>query len=363
MRVAFFCPTVSGTGGVESATRNLMAGFLALGDEARLFLFGGSYDEGWLNGIEHTRISRLSDARLLRMAKYGLGAVQAVRGWKPDAIICSDVTTVQMGRLGRSFGSGRKPLIASWIHYPLSVVRMKEKLPLADLHLAISSEIAEDLRGFLPAQRDRVFLTYNAVDTGAAFALPRPSTASFLYVGRLTFDDQKRVNDLLTAASRLRGEWRLKIIGAPSKGSEDHGTRLHMLADELGLGDRVEWFGWQKNAWAAAGETTALVMPSGHEGFPMVLIEANAHGVFCISSDCKSGPAEIIEPDVNGWLYPVGDVEALTRRMQSLVDAPDQLPSPERIAATTQRYSAKEIAQRARCALTAVAGRATAKSG
>jgi UDP-D-galactose:(glucosyl)LPS alpha-1,6-D-galactosyltransferase len=348
MKVAFFCPTVSGTGGVESATRNLMAGFRALGDQTHLFLFGGSFDQGWLQGLAYTRIGSPQDARLLRITKYAVGAIKAVAGWRPDVIICSDVTTLQMARLGRRLSLRPQIKIASWIHYPLAKVRMKEQLHQADLHLAISGEIAEDLQAYLPQQRDRIFTIYNAVDIDQAHFIPRPQSASFLYVGRLTYDGQKRVNDLLQAVARLQGNWKLKIIGAPPKGEEHHAQRLTALATELRLDDRVQWLGWQKNAWDVAGETTALVMPSGHEGFPMVLLEAAAHGIVCISSDCKSGPSEIIETGKNGWLYPVADLDKLTALLQQRVDAPHDLPTQDVVRGTAARFAAPAIAQRAR---------------
>ncbi|HEY0786825.1 MAG TPA: glycosyltransferase, partial [Acidobacteriaceae bacterium] len=84
---------------------------------------------------------------------------------------------------------------------------------------------------------------------------------------------------------------------------------------------------------------------------PMVLIEAAAHGIICVSSDCRSGPAEIVQPGENGWLYPVGDVDALAARLQVLVDAPLELPSQERVRATALRYAAPAIAGRARQAI------------
>lgn len=356
MRVAFFCPTVSGNGGVESATRNLMAGFEALGDEVKLFVFGGSYDEHWLHGCAHTVIGSAKDSRLLRLVKYALGAVRAARQWAPDVVICSDATTIEMARLGRRLGGCRRMKIASWIHYPLNQVRMKEKLHTADLHLAISGDIAEDLKTYLPQHRDRVFTIYNAVDVEQNPIVPRAHTARFLYVGRLTYDDQKRVNDLLLAAAGLRGEWRLTIAGAPAKSREEDGPRLQALATELGLDDRVEWLGWQRDAWTAAGPTTALVMPSDREGFPMVLIEATSRGIVCVSSDCKSGPSEIIEEGVNGWLYPVADVPQLTSRLQALVDAPLALAPQEQVRATAMRFGRKATAERARSGIQVVIG-------
>jgi len=348
MRIAFFCPTVSGAGGVEAATRNLMGGFDALGDTTRLFLFGGSYNDAWLQGVAHTRFGSPADPRILRMAKYAFGAVRALAGWRPDAVICSDVTTMQMARLGRAAGLRPNTPIASWIHFPLESVRLKERLGQADLHLAISGQIAEDLQAYLPAQRDRVFTIRNAVEMDGAALAPRGAQASFLYVGRFTYDGAKRVNDLLSAVARLRGSWRLKLVGAAPPGLEGDGDRLRLLAAELGIEDRVEWLGWRKDPWAAAGEVTALAMPSAYEGFPMVLLEAAARGIVCVSSDCKSGPSEIIEPGRNGWLYPVGDVEKLAERLQSLVDAPQDLPPPEEVRATAERFSAPAIARRAR---------------
>ena len=349
--MAFFCPTVSGTGGVESATRNLMAGFQALGDQVHLFLFGGSFDTAWLAGIDHTIISGPRDARPLRMAKYALGVRRAIWQWRPDAIICSDATTVQMARMGSRLARSRAP-VASWIHYPLAEVRLKEKLSSADLHLAISAQIAKDLTAFIPGAP--VSTIFNAVDIEAAGLVPRAATARFLYVGRLTFGDQKRVDDLLHAAANLTGEWKLTIIGGTPKGEEYHAERLDALASSLSFGGEVEWLGWQRDAWTAAGPSTALVMPSDREGFPMVLIEAIAHGMVCISSDCISGPAEIIEEGRNGWLFPVGDIGKLTALMQRLVDAPQALPSQVEVRATAERFSLQATAQRAKDAITDV---------
>ena len=347
MRIALFCPTVSGAGGMESATLNLLSGFRELGDETHLFVFGGSYDARWLQGVEHTVISSPSDPRLIRIAKYAAGAAGAVASWKPDIIICADGTTLQMARLGRSLARRARTRIASWIHFPLPEIRLKEKLHKADLHLAITRQTEEDLKAFLPQQRDRVYTILNAVASGPAALVPRPRNAVFLYTGRLNFDGHKRVNDILVAAAKLRGDWQLSIVGAAPRGDEDQEQRLHRLAEELAIAPRITWLGWQQDPWAAAGPVTALLSSSSREAFGMVLVEACSHGIACISSAC-SGPVEIIREGENGWLYPVGDTDQLAQRMQQILDNPSILPSQQAVQSSIERFSAKAVAQRAR---------------
>ncbi len=350
MRIAIFSPTVSGIGGIETATKNLMHGFRQLGDQTHLFLLGGSYDQAWLNGIEYTQIGSPRDARAARLAKYALGSVRAIASWRPDVVICSDVTTVQMARVGRLFFGARNVPIASWIHFPLNILRLKEKLHKADFHLAISEEIAQDLRAYLPAQRDRVFTIYNAVQTDAGFTVPRPASPVFLYAGRLNFDDHKRVNDILLAVAKLRGDWRLKIIGAAPEARPEDGTRLHALAAELGIERRIDWMGWQANPWTAAGEVTALLLSSAREGFPMILLEAMSHGVACVASAC-TGTLEIMIPGQNGWVFPIADVDQLARHLQAILDDPGSLPPQPQVQQTALRFSAEAVAQRAREAI------------
>ena len=89
----------------------------------------------------------------------------------------------------------------------------------------------------------------------------------------------------------------------------------------------------------------------------MALIEAMSRGVPCLSSDCETGPADIVEPGRNGWLFPVGDVAALTERLQRLMDDPSRLPPREAVAASVQRFSREAVTVRIREPLLALAER------
>lgn len=340
---------------MEAAIRSLIAGFDALGDECRLFLLGGSYGKGWLDGISYTEIGKPEDAKLLRLTKYSIQPTIELLRWKPDALIAADVTTLRMALMARRFsGNGRMP-IASWIHFPVAKLRMKEYLHEADCHLAISRGVADEICAYLPQQADRTFTIFNGIDVDADPLLPRAETPTFLYIGRLTYDDQKRVNDFLCALAKLHGNFQAKIIGAAPAARAEDGPKLHRLADELGLQNRVEWLGWQNQPWSAAGSASVLVMTSAFEGFGMILLEAISRGLPCISSDCESGPTDIVAEGKNGWLYPVADVEQLAERMQRVIDQPDMLPPADAVRETARKFSAASVAERARQALLSVA--------
>ncbi len=347
MRIAVFCPTVSGHGGMEAAIRNLLRGFEELGDEPRLFLLGGSYDKHWLAGLAYTQIGDIEDSRWMRMLHYAVGPVRELLRWRPDAVICADLTTVAMARLARTLTLNFKMPIASWIHFPVAEVRMQQQLAKVDLHLAIATSTADDLAALLPAHRDRIFTIFNALDLHHAEIIPRPASPVLLYIGRLNYNDHKRTNDLLEAAAKLLGRWKLRIIGAPTKGYEEDEVRLRALAETLGIADRVEWLGWQQEPWKAAGEVTVFVLSSDREAFGMVLVEACSHGIACISSAC-GGPNEIVREGENGWLYPVGDVDALRARLQAVLGDPDILPPQSKIVQTIQRFSGPAVAKRAK---------------
>lgn len=131
-------------------------------------------------------------------------------------------------------------------------------------------------------------------------------------MGRIQFEDQKNLKEVFLALGKLDKPFRLDLVG---NGSDHDMIKLKKLALELGIQDKIYWHDWQTNPWGYVEKTiqtvSALVLTSTFEGFPMILCEALSRGIFCISSDCTTGPSDIIKP-TNGLLYPPGNIDALT---------------------------------------------------
>jgi glycosyltransferase involved in cell wall biosynthesis len=110
-------------------------------------------------------------------------------------------------------------------------------------------------------------------------------------------------------------------------------TKLRSLAAELGISDRVIFAGFQADPSPFYAAADLFVLSSDLEGLPTVLIEALSFGLPVVSTDCPSGPAEILENGRWGRLVPVGDADALARAMGEALAAPVDREALKRRAA------------------------------
>ena len=140
-----------------------------------------------------------------------------------------------------------------------------------------------------------------------------------LSAGRLV--KQKGLDTLIRAFARLRLEMgidaRLIIFG---EGPERQ--NLEKLAQALNIKGDVCFAGYVPNPCAYMEKSAVVTLSSHHEGFGNVLLEALACGVNVVSTDCKSGPREILEDGKWGWLVPVGDDEAFAAALKEALTAP-----------------------------------------
>jgi glycosyltransferase involved in cell wall biosynthesis len=120
------------------------------------------------------------------------------------------------------------------------------------------------------------------------------------------------------------------------------------LTRELGIADDVFLPGFVNNPYAFMHKADVFVLSSTCEGAPVVLMEALAVGVPVVSTDCPSGPSEILQNGRIGPLVPVGDSDALAAAVMQMLAHP---PDMAQLQAAAQRYSIEESASRYLAAL------------
>jgi UDP-D-galactose:(glucosyl)LPS alpha-1,6-D-galactosyltransferase len=247
-------------------------------------------------------------------------------------------STVLAVKLAQTFAGRRSPIV-SWLHFSSYLKQRTWFLKFATAHVCISTEIAQAVHDKANVPESRIRRVANGVELSEAAQVARsPSDLRILHVGRLMVGGQKRTDDLLHALKGIEGEWRLDIVGD----GEDR-PKLQSLAEDLGISGNVTWHGWRKQPWRAADAADILVLCSEFEGFPMALIEAAARGIAIVSTDCPSGPSEIVRPGVNGWLYAVGDIEGLRRRLQHLVIHRQHLPGSAQVRGSVARFDMPDV--------------------
>lgn len=177
----------------------------------------------------------------------------------------------------------------------------------------------------LPPEKVRVLenvLDVARIDRLAAEPLSEKDSARFriLTVGRI--DQHKGHRDLLHAIRRLVGEHDQTTIVWQLLGD---GPEREALLDEvrrLGLESHVEWKGIVLNPYPYYRAADLFCLPSLTEGSPNVLLEALALGTPVISTDCPSGPREILEGGKWGALTPMRDPASLAAAIADRIEHP-----------------------------------------
>ena len=309
MKIAFIGEAVSGFGGMETVIRDVITTFRQQHIQSEIFFFcrNDKMDKGWLEGIKYS--CSFSNIRLgfLRRAKHIHALSKWLHDYQPDVVICIDVISCLYAAKARK-KSGIDVPVFSWPHFSLDHKKHAEYITCADYHLAISSGIKQQMisRG-VPESTINVIFNPVEAKNSVIPAHGEGETATFIYVGRMKFEGQKRVKDLLDGLSQVQGDWKLHVLG---DGSDFE--KCQAYGRGLNIDDRIVWYGWQQHPWKLVQQdikkVSALLLTSSFEGFPMTLLEALSWGIPCISADCVSGPVDIIQPDVNGHLYQPGDM-------------------------------------------------------
>ena len=240
--------------------------------------------------------------------------------------------------LSRNLSHGRARRAWRWRHAPALIRRHYAR---AEAVVGVSRGVSEDLTACTGLAPERVATVYNPVVHGrieAAAAEPsgdpwldRPGRPVILSAGRLV--EKKQFGLLLEAFAELRQSRSARLV---ILGEGRLRPRLEAQVRCLGIQDDVRLPGWRPNPYAYMARASVFALTSEREGFGNVLVEALACGCPVVSTDCPSGPAEILARGRYGSLVPVGDRAALVAALaRSLEVTPPRATLRQRAAEFT----------------------------
>lgn len=313
-------------------------------------------------GCEHvTLLGKVIDQ--FRRLKRAIELLNAVR---PDAVLALMPWSNLLALLARVFSRTKPRLVLSErTSYALQtghglkglVVRAMVRFvyPAADRLVAVSEDLADELRRTGGLQQNFVVAIPNAVDSEAlraaarAVADPHPwlatsrETPTVVFAGRL--EAVKGLDVLLDAWERVlrRIPARLLILG---KGSQLERLQAQAAALPDG-GASVQLLPFQANPFAFIERADVFVLPSRREGFPNVLLEALALGRPCVAANCPTGPRELLGDDEFGLLVPPANAEALADALVRMLSEPAlRAHFGEQARIRAARFSPAAVAER-----------------
>jgi len=206
-------------------------------------------------------------------------------------------------------------------------LRYKTLFPNAVQIVTVSKGVADSVSRELDIPKEKVTTIYNPVVSPEIDKLKtqNPEHPWFadngppiiLGCGGLT--SRKGFPVLIRAFARVSEQRQCRLV---ILGDGELREQIEQLVSELSLQEKVALPGWSDNPYSAMSRASLFVLSSHYEGLPGALIQSLACGCPCVSTDCPSGPAEILQDGEIGPLVPVGDHIALADAMAHTLDNP-----------------------------------------
>lgn len=320
-KISLFIADMGG-GGAERVFANLAKAFSEQGYAVDLVvgsLRGATYLEEIPNQV------KLVDLKMSRMALGGAKLIRYLRDEKPAVVLvtrihsnCLAVLSKQISGLNIRIVVQAPNMLAPLLlsQRPFKRVFMAACVRYcyrrADHVVAVSQGVADELKQTFGIRKEKLSVIHSPIISKAMLKMAAESLDHpwfkegeppvILAVGRLT--TQKNLETLIRAFARVRQKVkaRLMILGE----GEDRAA-LEALAAQLDLAGDFSLPGFQKNPFCFMARARLFVLSSIREGLPGVLIQALACGCPVLSTDCPSGPREILQDGRLGQLVPVGD--------------------------------------------------------
>lgn len=342
LRIGLFMPSLAG-GGAERVALNLARGLLNKNNRVDIVLGNA---RGPL-AAELPIGARIVDLKQPRIRSTVLPLRRYLNAEQPDVLI-SFLDHANLAALLAHFLSNRKTgiVVTSHIHLSIALRRLdwirryvltfmiRHFYWRADLVVAVSHSAAADLAQVAGLPPVGITVIYNPVITTENLAkalqpaghpwLDENEYPVILAVGRLT--EQKNHELLIRAFAQVIKQRKVRLV---ILGEGELRPRLQHLINIMGLADVVDMPGFVPNPLSYMNRAAVLAMSSSWEALPTSLIEALSLGVPVVSTNCPSGPAEILKDGQWGRLVQPDNPAAFARALLESLDSGRKTVPPE----------------------------------
>lgn len=349
-KVAFYLPTFT-PGGIEQVLLTLAREFTTRGIHVDILVADkrGPYKKQIPND------GKIIDLGTGRVAYSLLPVVRYLHQQRPD-VLFSGHTHANIICTCASLLSRTDVTSAVSVHTAESVKRydgirsrvIRRLIPLtyrqADQIIAVSDSTANSIAAFAGLSQDKITVIHNPVpqpqediNTNVHPWINANDQTVILGAGRLA--SEKDFPTLISAFERVhdvKPDARLIILG---KGDER--LALERLIKQRNLSEYIDLQGYVENPTPYMHGADVFVLSSRREGFGLVLAEAMAVGTPVVSTDCPTGPADILGNGEYGKLTPVGDARSMATAIDETLN--DPLPS-EKLKRAIKEYAPSKVA-------------------
>ena len=339
MKLTFVCPELSGNGGTETVIDKAL-NHLVKKHQVRLIVTSVPVNRRWLDVLD-PQIEVLQVATSSKFSKLALLTKIFWQAQNDETLVILGVNIIKLAARVRQIRHRHWRLI-SWIHFSLINQNIfdPQNITYADEHWAISTPIAHQLED-LGIEKERIHLLLNPVSPYEGI-LNEPATdmpIRLVYVGQIMLHGQKNLQELLDGIKRYGKGGHLDLFGA-----KKDDNLVEKYAKEIGILGQCTFHGWTADLWKTVLDEVhpnALVLTSKYEGLPMVMIEAMAHGIPCLTADF-SGYEDVTVPKENGLVYHLGDLADFVEKLSLLRS---WQPKPRDVQQSVKRFNDNQYFQ------------------
>jgi len=178
--------------------------------------------------------------------------------------------------------------------------------------LTVSKELKDNIiKAFSPKKIECIYTPFNKKNIIAKAKEFEVLIDNYIITPTASFKI-KRVDIMLKAFSKVKEDVKLLIIGASDKEKE----KLLNLAKNLNIKDKIIIKPHQKNPYPYIKNAKLLVLTSQREGLPRVLVESLILKTPVVSTNCPTGPKEVLVEELSNYLAKVNDVDDIAKKIE-----------------------------------------------